>query len=159
MAALVKGWIHTDELMRPVLRKLRTTRRVSHVFVADLPGYYKLLFITNAAINIAPDLAIKAAILQNAVASVAVALIIGLRLLVARKDAKHHHMAFVMLVAFFYAKQTFAVQILLFSDLSLVALAYILPCRRFTVEAPTTHIDKHHDLRRKKRQSCAGAII
>ena len=66
-AALVKGWIHTDELMRPVLRHLRTTRRVSHVFVADLPSYHKLLFITDAAINIAPDLATKAAILQNAI--------------------------------------------------------------------------------------------
>jgi phosphotransacetylase len=65
--ALVKGWIHTDELMRPVLRDLRTTRRVSHIFVADLPSYHKLLFITDAAINIAPDLAVKAAILQNAV--------------------------------------------------------------------------------------------
>ena len=66
-AALVKGWIHTDELMRPVLRQLRTARRVSHVFVADLPSYHKLLFITDAAINIAPDLATKAAILQNAI--------------------------------------------------------------------------------------------
>lgn len=66
-AALVKGWVHTDELMRPVLRELRTARRVSHVFVADLPSYHKLLFITDAAINIAPDLAIKAAILQNAI--------------------------------------------------------------------------------------------
>lgn len=66
-AALIKGWIHTDELMRPVLRRLRTTRRISHVFVADLPSYHKLLFITDAAINIAPDLATKAAILQNAI--------------------------------------------------------------------------------------------
>lgn len=65
--ALVKGWIHTDELMHPVLSQLRTARRISHVFVADLPDYHKLLFITDAAINIAPDLAIKAAILQNAV--------------------------------------------------------------------------------------------
>lgn len=65
--ALVKGWIHTDELMRPVLAKLRTSRRVSHVFVADLPSYHKLLFITDAAINIAPDLAIKAEILKNAI--------------------------------------------------------------------------------------------
>ncbi len=61
-AALVKGWIHTDELMRPVLRHLRTSRRVSHVFIADLPDYHKLLFITDAAINIAPDLTTKAAI-------------------------------------------------------------------------------------------------
>ena len=66
-AALIKGWIHTDELMRPVLRRLRTARRISHVFVADLPSYHKLLFITDAAINIAPDLATKAAILQNAI--------------------------------------------------------------------------------------------
>jgi len=66
-AALVKGWIHTDELMRPVLRRLRTARRVSHVFIADLPSYHKLLYITDAAINIAPDLATKAAILQNAI--------------------------------------------------------------------------------------------
>lgn len=66
-AALVKGWIHTDELMRPVLRQLRTARRVSHVFIADLPSYHKLLFITDAAINITPDLATKAAILQNAI--------------------------------------------------------------------------------------------
>jgi phosphotransacetylase len=66
-AALVKGWIHTDELMRPVLARLRTARRVSHVFVADLPSYHKLLFITDAAINIIPDLAVKAEILQNAV--------------------------------------------------------------------------------------------
>lgn len=66
-SALVKGWIHTDELMRPVLRQLRTARRVSHVFIADLPSYHKLLFITDAAINIAPDLATKAAILQNAI--------------------------------------------------------------------------------------------
>jgi len=66
-SALIKGWIHTDELMRPVLRQLRTARRVSHVFIADLPSYHKLLFITDAAINIAPDLATKAAILQNAI--------------------------------------------------------------------------------------------
>ena len=66
-AALIKGWIHTDELMRPVLRQLRTARRVSHIFVADLPSYHKLLFITDAAINIAPDLATKAEILQNAI--------------------------------------------------------------------------------------------
>jgi phosphotransacetylase len=66
-SALVKGWIHTDELMRPVLRQLRTARRVSHVFIADLPSYHKLLFITDGAINIAPDLATKAAILQNAI--------------------------------------------------------------------------------------------
>ncbi|HHJ18826.1 MAG TPA: bifunctional enoyl-CoA hydratase/phosphate acetyltransferase [Gammaproteobacteria bacterium] len=65
--ALTKGWIHTDTLMHPVLKSLRGPRRVSHVFVADLPSYSKLLLITDAAINIAPGLAEKAAIVQNAV--------------------------------------------------------------------------------------------
>ena len=65
--ALTKGWIHTDALMSPVLADLRTGKRISHVFVADLPSYSKLLFITDAAINIAPDLLEKAAIVQNAV--------------------------------------------------------------------------------------------
>ncbi|HEB94154.1 MAG TPA: bifunctional enoyl-CoA hydratase/phosphate acetyltransferase [Gammaproteobacteria bacterium] len=64
---LAKGWIHTDALMRPVLAALRTGQRVSHVFVAELPSYPKPLFITDAAINIAPDLASKAAILQSAI--------------------------------------------------------------------------------------------
>jgi phosphotransacetylase len=65
--ALTKGWIHTDTLMYPVLKFLRTGKRISHVFVADLPNYSKLLFITDAAINIAPGLPEKAAIVQNAV--------------------------------------------------------------------------------------------
>ncbi len=65
--ALMKGWIHTDVLMHPVLKHLRTARRISHVFVADLATYHKLLFITDAAINIAPDLITKAAIVQNAI--------------------------------------------------------------------------------------------
>lgn len=65
--ALIKGWIHTDVLMKPVLQQLRTARRVSHVFVADLPRYHKLLYITDAAINISPDLETKAQIVQNAV--------------------------------------------------------------------------------------------
>ncbi len=65
---LAKGWIHTDQLMHPVLEKLRTGRRVSHVFVAELASYHKLLFITDAAINIQPDLMEKAAIVENAVA-------------------------------------------------------------------------------------------
>ncbi len=65
--ALAKGWIHTDTLMHPVLERLRTGKRVSHVFVCELPTYPKLLFITDAAVNIAPDLAIKAQILQNAI--------------------------------------------------------------------------------------------
>ena len=65
--ALAKGWIHTDVLMHPVLEHLRTGRRVSHVFVAELASYHKLLFITDAAINIEPDLMEKAAIIDNAV--------------------------------------------------------------------------------------------
>ncbi len=64
---LIKGWIHTDVLMKPVLAQLRTERRISHVFIAELPRYPKLLYITDAAINIAPDLAVKAQIVQNAV--------------------------------------------------------------------------------------------
>ena len=67
-AALMKGWIHTDVLMHPVLQRIRTARRVSHVFVVELASYHKLLFVTDAAINIAPDLMTKAAIVQNAVA-------------------------------------------------------------------------------------------
>jgi phosphotransacetylase len=65
--ALIKGWIHTDVLMKPVLAQLRTARRISHVFIAELPRYPKLLYITDAAISIAPDLTIKAQIVQNAV--------------------------------------------------------------------------------------------
>lgn len=66
-AGLMKGWIHTDVLMHPVLERLRTSRRVSHVFVVELATYRKLLLVTDAAINIAPDLPTKAAIVQNAV--------------------------------------------------------------------------------------------
>jgi phosphotransacetylase len=66
-AALMKGWIHTDVLMHPVLRRLRTAQRVSHIFVVELATYHKLLFVTDAAINIVPDLMTKAAIVQNAV--------------------------------------------------------------------------------------------
>jgi len=65
--ALMKGWIHTDVLMRPVLAHLRTERRISHVFAVDLASYHKLLFVTDAAINVAPDLDVKAAIVANAV--------------------------------------------------------------------------------------------
>lgn len=69
--AVVKGNIHTDVLLRALLdakRGLRLPgRRVSHVFVADIPAYPKLLGITDAAINIAPDLSAKAQILQNSV--------------------------------------------------------------------------------------------
>lgn len=65
--ALMKGWIHTDELMRPVLKHLRTGSRMSHVFLVELATYHKLLMVTDAAINIMPDLLTKAAIVNNAV--------------------------------------------------------------------------------------------
>ena len=64
---LMKGSLHTDELMHAVLRGLRTERRVSHVFIMDVPTYGELLFITDAAINIFPDLTTKADIVQNAI--------------------------------------------------------------------------------------------
>ena len=67
--ALMKGRIHTDALMRAVLDSDRGLRlpeqRVSHVFVVDIPTYPKLLAITDAAINISPDLNAKAQILQT----------------------------------------------------------------------------------------------
>ncbi|HET7135369.1 MAG TPA: bifunctional enoyl-CoA hydratase/phosphate acetyltransferase [Casimicrobiaceae bacterium] len=68
--ALMKGSLHTDELMAEVLRPdtgLRTARRVSHVFVMDVPMYAKPLFITDAAINIFPSLEDKVDIAQNAI--------------------------------------------------------------------------------------------
>jgi phosphate acetyltransferase len=67
---LMKGSLHTDELMRAVTSKtggLRTARRISHVFVMDVPTYPETLFITDAAINIFPDLDVKRDIVQNAI--------------------------------------------------------------------------------------------
>ncbi|MDW6025939.1 phosphate acetyltransferase [Mesorhizobium sp. BAC0120] len=67
---LMKGGLHTDELMREVTASatgLRTQRRISHVFVMDVPGHADTLFITDAAINIAPDLDAKRDIVQNAI--------------------------------------------------------------------------------------------
>lgn len=67
---LMKGSLHTDELMRSVTAKvggLRTDRRISHVFIMDVPGHADTLFITDAAINIFPDLDTKRDIIQNAV--------------------------------------------------------------------------------------------
>src|SRR6516165_10676352 len=67
---LMKGSLHTDELMRAVTsstKGLRTARRISHVFVMDVPTYAETLFITDAAINIAPDLDAKRYIVQNAI--------------------------------------------------------------------------------------------
>jgi phosphate acetyltransferase len=67
---LMKGSLHTDELMREVAASatgLRTERRISHVFVMDVPGHEDTLFITDAAINIFPDLDAKRDIVQNAI--------------------------------------------------------------------------------------------
>jgi phosphate acetyltransferase len=68
--ALMKGSLHTDELMGAVVRRdtgLRTARRVSHCFVMDVPGHEDALIITDAAVNIAPTLADKVDIVQNAI--------------------------------------------------------------------------------------------
>ena len=68
--ALMKGSLHTDELMAEVVSRaggLRTERRLSHVFVMDVPTYPKPLLITDAAINIAPTLEEKADIIRNAI--------------------------------------------------------------------------------------------
>ena len=67
---LMKGSLHTDELMRAVTNSktgLRTARRISHVFIMDVPTYSETLFVTDAAINISPDLDAKRDIIQNAV--------------------------------------------------------------------------------------------
>jgi phosphate acetyltransferase len=67
---LMKGSLHTDELMRAATSAttgLRTARRISHVFVMDVPSYVETLFITDAAINIFPDLDAKRDIVQNAI--------------------------------------------------------------------------------------------
>jgi phosphate acetyltransferase len=69
-AALMKGSLHTDELMAAVVSRdagLRTARRISHCFVMDVPGHANPLIITDAAINIAPTLEDKIDILQNAI--------------------------------------------------------------------------------------------
>jgi len=67
--ALMKGSLHTDELMSAVVAPtgLRTERRVSHAYVLDVPRYPKPLLITDAAINIEPDLEAKADIARNAI--------------------------------------------------------------------------------------------
>jgi phosphate acetyltransferase len=67
---LMKGKIHTDELLKPVVNKergLRTERRMSHVFALDVPNYPKPLLISDAAINTFPDLPTKRDIVQNAI--------------------------------------------------------------------------------------------
>ncbi len=68
--ALMKGSLHTDELMAEVVKPvdgLRTERRVSHVYLVDVPSYPKPLLISDAAINIEPDLDAKRDIVQNAI--------------------------------------------------------------------------------------------
>lgn len=70
VATLVKGSLHTDELMEAVVAPdsgLRTERRISHVFAMDVPAYSKPLFVTDAAINIRPTLEQKRDICQNAI--------------------------------------------------------------------------------------------
>jgi phosphate butyryltransferase len=68
--AVMKGHLHTDDLLRPMLDKvggLRVGRRFTHVFVMDVPGVDTPILVTDAAINIAPDLATKVDIVQNAI--------------------------------------------------------------------------------------------
>jgi len=68
--SLMKGSLHTDELMGAVVpgaTGLRTKRRISHVFVLDVPSYPRMLLVSDAAINIAPDLKAKVDIVQNAI--------------------------------------------------------------------------------------------
>jgi len=68
--ALMKGSLHTDELMSAVIRRetgLRTARRISHCFIMDVPGHADPLIITDAAVNIAPTLREKVDIVQNAI--------------------------------------------------------------------------------------------
>jgi phosphate acetyltransferase len=68
--ALMKGSLHTDELMAEVVKRdtgLRTARRISHSFVMDVPGHPEALIVTDAAVNIAPTLEDKVDIVQNAI--------------------------------------------------------------------------------------------
>jgi phosphotransacetylase len=67
---LMKGSLHTDELMSAIVardRGLRTARRISHAFVMDVPTYHKVLIVTDGAVNIAPTLEDKVDICQNAI--------------------------------------------------------------------------------------------
>ena len=68
--AMMKGSLHTDELMKAAMARdtgLRTNRRISHVFIMDTPAYARTLLITDAAINISPELEDKVHIVQNAI--------------------------------------------------------------------------------------------
>lgn len=69
-AAIMKGHLHTSDLLHHVLKQdggLRTNRRLSHVFVMDVPGLDHMLIVSDAAVNIAPDLQAKVDITQNAI--------------------------------------------------------------------------------------------
>jgi phosphotransacetylase len=69
-SAIMKGALHTDELLEAIVSSnsgLRTDRRMSHVFVLDVPSYPRPLLVSDAALNIAPDLAAKRDIVQNAI--------------------------------------------------------------------------------------------
>jgi phosphate butyryltransferase len=68
--AIMKGNVHSDEILGATVKKdggLRTEKRISHVFVMDAPSLDRMLFISDAAVNIAPDLATKVHIVQNAI--------------------------------------------------------------------------------------------
>lgn len=68
--AVMKGSLHTDELLEAVVAReggLRTGRRISHVYAMEVPAYDRLLLVTDAAVNVAPDLAAKRDIAQNAI--------------------------------------------------------------------------------------------
>lgn len=68
--AIMKGSLHTDELMAPIVvhgSVLRTERRLSHSYIMDTAGYHKWLIVTDAVVNIAPDLCAKADICRNAI--------------------------------------------------------------------------------------------
>ncbi|MFT4096313.1 MAG: bifunctional enoyl-CoA hydratase/phosphate acetyltransferase [Rhodoblastus sp.] len=68
--AIMKGSLHTDEVMAAIVRDnlgLKTERRISHIFVIDAPLYPKLILVSDAAVNIAPDLLAKRDIVQNAI--------------------------------------------------------------------------------------------
>jgi phosphate acetyltransferase len=70
VAMLMKGSLHTDELMQAVVNKekgLRTAKRMSHVFIASVSTYHKLLLLTDCALNIWPELCQKRDIIQNAI--------------------------------------------------------------------------------------------
>jgi phosphate acetyltransferase len=68
--AIMKGSLHTDELLKPAMARdtgLRTSRRITHVFIMDTPAYARTLLITDAAINISPELEDKIDIVQNSI--------------------------------------------------------------------------------------------